>query len=848
MNSRRSLHVALVAMSAAALLLASGLGAQSPAGADHTAHLKAWDAHKAMAQSSPYSSMTWSYLGPTNISGRTTDVAAVDHGSSRRLYAGTCCGGVWASDDLGQTWQPVFDKEASTSTGALAVAPSNPDILWVGTGESNIFRSSYTGVGVYKSIDNAKTFQHMGLTDTGTIGRIVVHPTDPNIVYVASAGQEWVENEMRGVYKTTDGGRTWTQSLKISTKTGANDLAMDPADPNTLYAAAWERQRRKWNDPRVEPGFNESGIFKTTNAGRSWMRLTNGLPPAKELGRIGVAVAKSNPNVVYAFIDNYGCDTAVVEAGGGRGGGRGANPGGSAASCPIIGNQVYRSNDKGANWTLVSGQGDAQRQFMKGMSNTYAWVFGNIRVDPTDENTIYTLALGVSVSHDGGKTFGRIGAPPPGATPPPAAPPVAGGPPAAGAPPPAGGGRGANIGGDNHAMWIDPTNTKFMLSGNDSGFRVSTDGGQSWQRANLPTGTFFDIAFDMDTPFRVYGSNQDHGSYRVAIDLSKGRDSLVAIPFEGADGGEYCEHAIDPTDPNIVYSGKLDRTDYTVQNAGGRRGGGGAAGRAGGGGAGAGAITPPTQPVAPPPAQRVTNIRPNPGPGDDPLRMQVLAPILLSPTDPKTIYFGTQYLFRSHNRGDSWEKLTPDLSYNDKTKLGDVPHQLVITISESPKNKNVSYAGTDDGRLYVSKDDGKAWSELTSNLPKKEWIGKVLASQYDEGTVYVAQQGRYDEDFAVRLYKSTDFGKTFKSIAGNIPGGPINMVREDPVNANVLYAANDFGVYVTTNGGAKWDVLGGNLPSVNVMDFIVHPREKMLVIATHGRGMWAIDVSKIGGR
>jgi photosystem II stability/assembly factor-like uncharacterized protein len=849
MRSRTPLHITLLAPSAAALLLGlSAIGAQAPPAGDHTAHLKAWDAHKAMTQSSPYRTMSWSYLGPTNISGRMTDVAVADHGASRRLFAGSCCGGVWASDDLGQTWQPVFDKEASTSVGALAVAPSNPDILWVGTGESNIFRSSYTGVGVYKSTDNAKTFQHMGLTDTGTVGRIVIHPTNPNIVYVASAGQEWMENEMRGVFKTTDGGRTWTQSLRISPKTGANDLAMDPSDPNTLYAAAWERQRRKWNDPRVEPGFNESGIFKTTDAGKTWTRLTNGLPPPNVLGRIGVAVAASNPNVVYAFIDNYDCDArAIAEAkaaeAAGRGG-RGQNPGGSASRCPIKGNEVYRSNDKGASWTLVSGQDDAQRTFMKGMSNTYAWVFGNIRVDPTDENTVYTLALGVSVSRDGGKTFGRIGAPP-GA--PAGAPPVAGGPPpvtggappAAGAPPAGGGGRGA--GGDNHAMWIDPKNTSFMLVGNDGGFRISNDGGQSWRRAELPTVTVFSMTHDMDTPFRVYGSVQDHGSYRAPIDLSGGRENLKAIPWESAPGGEYTQHAVDPRNPNILYSGKLTRTDYSIPAPPGRRGGGGAAaGRAGGGGA-AGAGPPPGP-------QRDKTIRPTIAPGEDPLRMQVLAPIHLSPHDPDTVYFGTQYLYRSRDRGDTWERLTGDLSYNDRTRLGDIPHQLVITISESPKKKGLIYAGTDDGRLYASVDDGKEFRELTAGLPKKQWIAKVLASQHDEATVYVAQQGRYDEDFAVRLYKSTDYGKTFRSIAGNIPGGPINMVREDPVNPNVLYTANDFGVYVTTNGGARWDVLGGNLPSVNVMDFIVHPRDRMLVIATHGRGVWAVDVSQLRSR
>ncbi|HQX83707.1 MAG TPA: hypothetical protein PKW63_18215, partial [Vicinamibacterales bacterium] len=363
MARRTSFPVRFVTFSAAAFVIGfSAIGAQAPQNGDHAAHLKAWDAHETMTASSPHRSMNWSYIGMTNISGRFSDVTVADRGSARRIYAGSCCGGVWASDDLGQTWQAVFDKEASTATGALAVAPSNPDILWVGTGESNIFRSSYTGVGVYKSTDNAKTFQHMGLIDTGTIGRIVVHPTDPNTVYVASAGQEWVENEMRGVFKTSDGGKTWAHVLKISPKTGVNDLAMDPSDPNTLYAGAWQRQRRKWNDPRVEVGFSEGGIFKSTDAGKTWNRLTNGLPPSNVLGRIGIAVAPSNPNVVYGYIDNYDCDTTPVAAGG-----RAQNPGGSAARCNIRGNEVYRSNDKGATWTRVSGQDEEQRLFVKAM-------------------------------------------------------------------------------------------------------------------------------------------------------------------------------------------------------------------------------------------------------------------------------------------------------------------------------------------------------------------------------------------------------------------------------------------------------------------------------------------------
>lgn len=824
------LLVASVAVSGVLVLTLIPVGAQTT-GSDHESHLKAYDTHQSMTASSPYKNLTWSYLGPTNVSGRVADVAVADHGTSRRLYAGTCCGGVWKSDDLGQTWQVAFDQAASTSIGALAVAPSNPDVVWVGTGESNIFRSSYSGVGVYKSTDNARTWQHMGLTDTGTIGRIVVHPTNPNIVYVASAGHEWTENEMRGVFKTTDGGKSWQKVLSISRRTGVNDIAMDPSDPNTLYAAAWERQRRHWNDPRPEPGFNEGGVFKTTDAGKTWTRLTNGLPPSPGLGRIGLAIAASNTKVVYAFVDNYETNPQPIT---GRRGGV-VNPAGGRTGQPVIkGNEVYRSDDAGATWRLVSGQTDDQRALMAQMSGTYAWVFGNIRVDPTDENKVYVLGLSVSMSTDGGKTFGPIIPPAPS--------------PAGGAGRIGGGGGGRGPGGDNHAFWIDPKNPKFMLSGNDSGFRVTTDGGLTWNHAPLPNSTFFDIAFDMDTPFHVVGSIQDHGSYRGTVDLRNGRENLKAVDFSnegGGIGGEYCEHQIDPTNSNIIYSEKVTRTDLSVPAAPRGRGPGGpppataAAAVTGAGGQGAGAGAPPAG------LERTKNLRPPVGPNDDPLREQVLAPLLLSPFDSNTIYFGAQYLFRSHDRGDTWEQLSGDLSGNDKTQRGDIPYEDIVSVSESPKRKGVIYAGTDDGHLDVTMDDGKTWTDLTPKLPQKKWVAKVLASQYNDSTVYLAQQGRYEDDFAVYLYKSTDYGQTWKSIGSNLPGGPMNMIREDPVSANVLYASNDFGVYVTTNGGAKWEVLGGNLPSVDVMDFIVHPRDRVLVAATHGRGVWVIDVSGI---
>jgi photosystem II stability/assembly factor-like uncharacterized protein len=645
---------------------------------------------------------------------------------------------------------------------------------------------------------------------------------------VASAGHEWTENAMRGLFKTTDGGRNWTKVLSISQKTGVNDVVMDPSDPNTLYAAAWERQRRHFNDPKNEPGFNESGILKSTDAGKTWTRLTNGLPPAAVMGRTGVAVAASKPNVVYAFVDNY-ADGDKAPPGT-------LDPYNNAVDYYPKANEVYRSDDKGATWKLMSGQDPpgadpmgrgSQHLTMRNMGSSFGWVFGNIRVDPTDENKVYVLALSVSMSTDGGKTFGPII--------PPAPPPAAG---AGGRGAGGGGGGGRGPGGDNHAYWIDPKNPKFMLSGNDSGFRVTTDGGATWKHGDLQISTWFDIAYDMDTPFHVVGSLQDHGSYRLTVDLRNGREHFAAVaPDTGISGigGEYCEHQIDPTNPNIIYSEKVTRTDLSVTAP--PRGGGppppAAAAAAGSGAA---------QPAAP---QRTKNIRPTIGPNDAPLRTQVLAPLLLSPFDSNTLYFGAQYLFRSHNRGDTWEKLTGDLSAGDPKQLGGVPYQTLVSISESPKKKGLVYAGTDDGRLHVTTDDGKTWTDLTSKLPQRKWVAKVLASQYDEATVYLAQQGRYEDDFAVYLYKSIDRGQTWKSIAGNLPGGPMNMIREDPVSPGVLYVCNDFGVYATANGGVKWDVLGGNLPSVNVMDFIVHPRDRVLVAATHGRGVWVIDVSTI---
>lgn len=767
------------------LVVAAGTGAfalhaQTPQKADAEFMRQAYDRYQEMTGASPYGSLRWSFLGPTNISGRATSVAVADRNGRRRIYAGYATGGVWKTDDNGATWQPVFERMASTSIGDIAVAPSNPDIVWVGTGESNIFRASMAGTGIYRSSDAGRTWEHQGLTDSQTIARIVVHPSNPQIVYVAASGHEWTDNDTRGVFKTVDGGRTWTRILNRSPRTGAIDLVMDPLDPNTLYAAMWQRIRRKWSDPRVEPGYTESGIFKTTDAGRTWTPLSNGLPEARFRGRIGLSIARSNPKVVYAFIDNYE-EGRPAEPGERDAYGRPINNGRIKAA------EVYRSDDAGGTWRKTS----ETNNFMISHSGTYGWVFGQIRVDPADENTIYTLGLDLNVSRDAGKSFKAI----------------------------------AQQHGDNHALWIDPANPRILYNSNDGGFYMSDNGGQTWTFAESVSATqFYNVTLDTSSPFYAYGSIQDIGSRRGAIDLTKGREAVAAVPFTTAPGGEGSHHAVDPSNPAIVYShqfyGNFSRADVSQL------------GRGRGAGIGRGATT---------------NIQPK---DEADLRAQWMAPVVLSPHSPAVAYLGYQFLFRSPNRGDEWEKISPDLTSNDPAQMlprnaSAIPYQTIVTISESPKTAGIIYVGTDDGHLHLTQNGGRDWTDLTGRLPARKWISRVVASEHEQGTVYVTQRGREDDDFAAYAYKSTDFGRTFTNIASNIPAGSVNVIREDPANRDILYVGTDFGVFVSTTGGAKWEVLGGNLPSVQVSDLQYHPRDKYLVISTYGRGMWGIDPTKI---
>jgi photosystem II stability/assembly factor-like uncharacterized protein len=745
---------------------------------------KGFEEYKAMQAATKFKDLKWQFVGPTNISGRVTDVAVVaPKGKNYTIYVASASGGVWKTENEGTTWTPIFETMVTAAVGDIALAPSDQNIVWVGTGEHNIFRSSQAGVGVFKSIDGGKTWAHMGLADTNTISRIVVHPANPDVVYVAAGGHEWTKNADRGVYRTKDGGKTWEKVLYVNDETGAYDLVMDPRSSDTLYASMWQRTRQKWNDPRTFPGHTGSGLFKTTDGGRTWKPINAGLPTVEFRGRIGIDLCLTKPDTLYALVDNYELrETSQAELDSVRGY---YDPGKGF----IKGATVYRSDDAGASWTQTSGLNPQQKAYLQQHSGTYGWVFGQIRVDPNDPETSYILGVPFSVSADGGKTYKGVRSP----------------------------------GGDNHALWIDPANSSYLIKGFDQGVAVSYDKGKNWRffQDELNLCQFFNLNYDMGTPFKVYGSMQDHGSFRGKVDISAGRDKIPAVEFEGAPGGEGSNHAIDPTDPDIVYSagfyGTISRAEYGK---------------------------PGPYPGAPFQKELLPVLYEN----ETPLRGQWLAPFILSPHNPNILYHGMQYVFRSLDRGDTWERISPDLTTNDAATRGDIRYQTLFAISESPIKYGLIYAGTDDGRLWITKDGGKAWAEITAGLAPGKWMSRIIASAYELGTVYLTQNGKRDDDFTPYVWKSTDFGKTWTSLAKGIPVGPVNVIREDPVNKDILYVGTDMGACVTTDGGKTWMVLGGNLPTVYVHDLVIHPRDNIIVIATHGRGMWALDANTVNNK
>ncbi len=736
--------------------------------------ISAFKHQQVLLNQSPYKNLSWRLIGPNNKSGRSTDLAGIT-GNPNILYAAFATGGFWKTIDGGSTWKSLFDKEATQSIGNFALAPSNPDIIYIGTGEANIFRASLPGIGMYKSIDAGKNFKHIGLENSGTIARVVVHPKNSNIVYVAASGNEWTYNKDRGVYMTTDGGKIWKNILFENEQSGCNDLVMDPSDPNILYASMWNRIRKRYSDPVPEDG---DYIYKTIDGGKTWNKIVAGLPDTKMTGRIGLAVSHSNPNILYAFVDDHNIK-------------REPNPGETDSyerkvQKVVIGGAIYRSSNKGESWEKMGEVHD----FVKPFSGTYGWVFSQIRVHPKNENRIYAFGVSKAISEDGGKSWKSWL--PTDTT-------------------------GDETHGDNHAMWMDEENPDRMLVGNDGGVTLTNNGGVKWKNFfnKIPTTQFYTLAYDMQTPFNVFGSVQDEGTMSGNVMNSFGNTQDTTLrAWRMAPGGEGTQIAVDPINGYIVYSssyyGRLMKSDMSK----GRREG--------------------VKRMAMFDVGRI-----------DSLRGEWLAGTVMSQFNNKVIYHGLQHVYKTEDGGDKWKIISPDLSYNNPKRVGIYPyliyHQAITAIAEAHK-PGVLYTGTDDGRVWLTMDDGNNWKEITKGLPFNKHVAKITVSKFKASRVYIVLNDRRADNNKVYLFVSDDYGVTWRSISSNLPASPANVIAEHPDHANILFCGTDFGVYMSKDAGKKWIAINGNIPaSVSVNDLFIHPRDKKLVIGTYGRGVYVLD-------
>jgi len=694
-----------------------------------------------------YKKLNWRCVGPAAMGGRTVDLDVVE-AQPWIIYAAIGPSGVWKTVNNGVTWAPVFHKENTVSVGDVTISQSHPQIVWVGTGEPTSRNSVTIGDGVYKSTDAGKSWTHMGLKDTRHISRIILNPGDPNIVYVAAMGHLWGSNKERGIYKSQDGGQSWEKILFVNEDTGFADLAMDPSDSLTLYAAAYEYRRFPYSFYSGGPG---SGLYKTTDGGRTWKKLEKDLPEGI-MGRIGIGVSRSKPNVVYALIE-------AEDSG------------------------IWRSEDRGETWTRTGDKKTTKKV------NNRPFYYSQIRVDPSDDKVIYVFSTGGFVSRDMGKTFK-----------------------------PCSGGTHS----DHHALWIDPRNSLHLIDGNDGGIDITYDGGKTWLPIqHMVLAEVYQIGFDRRSPYYVYCGLQDNGLWS-GPSRTLHYSGITNEDWYPVGGGDGFYAQVDPTDDNIIYGNSQVNGMYRYDLRTGQ-----------------------TQ-----------NVKPLASLKEQPYRYNWNAPIHISPHNPKVVYTGGNVLFKTEDSGLAWDIISPDLTTDDPEKqkdsggplspenTGAEMHCTIITIAESPFKQGVIWCGTDDGNVQVTRDGGTTWTNVVKNipgLPPHTWCSRIEASHFDAGTAYVAFDGHRSDDYNTYVYKTGDYGESWKSLKANLPFGWVHVIREDLKNPNLLFVGTEFSIFASLDGGESWFPLKNNLSTTAVRDIAVHPIENDLIIGTHGRGVWIMD-------
>ena len=796
-----------------------------PTATPSTQRLEGYQTRKTLEENSLVKNVVFQNIGPTVMSGRIVDVAVNDDDPTQ-FFVAYASGGLWYTNNNGISFEPLFQQEASMTIGDIAVDWKTKTI-WVGTGENNSSRSSYSGTGIYKSTDMGKTWQWAGLPESHHVGRIQLHPTNPDVAWVAVIGHLYSANKDRGVYKTIDGGKTWKNTLFIDDKTGAIDLIIDPKNPDVLYTAMWFRERSAWNF--VEGGAT-SGIYKSVDGGNTWALSStkeSGFPTGDGVGRIGLAIYPQNPQIVYAILDNqfprtvtltpktdaYTIETfasinkadflalndvklnaflrlnrfpakytaksvkesvttdavkpqAIAEFI--------DDPYTSVFAAPPIEAEVYRSDDAGKTWKK------ANVMDLKGVYNTYGYYFGQITVSPTNPDKVYIMGVPIWKSIDGGKTFKSIDK--------------------------------ENVHSDHHSLWVDPKKDGHIINGNDGGINISYDDGKTWFKANTPSvGQFYSVNYDLAKPYQVYGGLQDNGVWMGPSNYSfdYGWYDDGAYPYRRINGGDGMQVVIDTRDNNLVYSGSQYGVYSRYNKTTGER----------------------------------FPFQPKHELGEKPLRWNWESPIYISKHNMDVIYFGANRLYRSLNKATDFTAISPDLTKGGKK--GDVTFGTLTTVEESALKFGLIYTGSDDGLIHVSKDGGAIWTKISDQLPQDLWVSQVYPSKFEEGTVYASLNGYRNDNFNAYVYQSKDFGNTWNKIGTNLPLEPVNVIKEDPENKNILYVGTDHGLYVSFNQGQIFERFSGGLPAVAVHDVAIQPVEHELLIATHGRSIWKTSVKEL---